>query len=142
VMVCPVLDPLSFAALHSQNLLDGLFLRHTLPGDLGGKPTQRLAYFIYQNFVLHADAWIALEAAEMGEQATPYVFTFQGDDAQVNEANRAALRHTGAALALLHPPYDWPPALSSMVANTALIVSCAGERHRVSAEAVAAHLGV
>lgn len=142
VMICPVLDPLSFEALHSQNPLDGLFLRHHFPGDLEGKPTQRLAYFIYHNFVLPADAWIALETPAPGEESIPFVFTFQGDDAQVNAQNRAALGHAGAGPALLHPPEEWPPALPSMIATTTLLVSSAGERQRISPEAVQAHLGV
>ena len=142
VMICPVLDPLSFEALHSQNPLDGLFLRHLLPGDLDGKPTQRLAYFVYQNFVLPADVWIALETPDLGEEAIPYVFTYQGDDAQMNEQNRVALRHAGEGVGLLHPPGEWSPALHSMVANTTLLVSSAGERHRVSESAVEAYLRV
>lgn len=142
VMVCPVLDPLSFEALHSQNPLDGLFLRHLLPGDLEGKPTQRLAHFLYHNFILLADVWIALESPDLGETAIPFVFTYQGDDSEVNEQNRLALRNTGADTGLLHPPGEWPPALPSMVANTTLIVSNAGERHHVAEPAVEAHLDV
>lgn len=142
VMVCPVLDPLSFEALHSQNPLDGLFLRHLLPGDIEGKPTQRLAHFLYHNFVLPADVWVALEAPDLGEGAIPFAFTYQGDDSEVNEQNRLALRNSGATTGLLHPPGEWPPALHSMVANTTLVVSCAGQRHRVAEPDVNAHLGV
>lgn len=142
VMICPVLDPLSFEALHSQNPLDGLFLRHHFPGDLAGKPTQRLAYFIYHNFVLPADLWIALESPPVGDESIPFVFTHQGDDAHMNEQNRAALGHAGAGLALLRPPEEWPPALPAMVATTALLVSSAGERLRADAAAVKAHSAV
>lgn len=142
VMICPVLDPLSFEALHSQNPLDGLFLRHHFPGDLEGKPTQRLAYFIHHNFVLPADVWIALESPPLGDDSIPFVFTFQGDDAHMNEQNRAVLDSAGAGPALLHPPGEWPPALPSMVATTALLVSSAGTRLQVDAAAVKAHSGV
>ncbi|GAB4575574.1 MAG: succinylglutamate desuccinylase/aspartoacylase family protein [Anaerolineae bacterium] len=142
VIICPVLDPLSFEALHRQNPLDGLFVRDQFPGDLNGKPTQRLAHFLYHNFVLNADLWVALEAPDTAEVTIPYVFTYQGDDAHVNEGNRLALNQSGAVLGLLHPPVEWPPALHSMVANTNLLVSTAGNRHQIDEEAVQAHLKV
>ncbi len=142
VMVCPVLDPLSFEALHSQNPLDGLFLRHHFPGDLEGKPTQRLAYFIYHNFVLPADVWIALESPPIGDASIPFVFTFQGDDAHMNEQNRALLACAGAGPAVVYPVEEWPPALPGMVATTALLVSSAGERLRTDAAMAQAHRSV
>lgn len=142
VMICPILDPLSFEALHSQNPLDGLFLKYVFPGHLEGKPTQRLAYFIYQNFIMHADAWIDLQAVETGESAVPFVWTAQGEDAQVNEQNRLLLHHAGAGLGLLHPPQEWDPAQAAMTANTALLVSQAGRRHHTDEDAINFHLNV
>ncbi len=142
VMICPILDPLSFEALHSQNPLDGLFLKHVFPGDLAGKPTQRLAYFIQHNFVRGADVWIDLHAVETSEEAIPFVWTDQNDDAQVNEQNRLLLHQSGAALGLLHAPGPWNPAQSSMVDNTALLVSQAGRRHQADEAAIKAHLSV
>lgn len=142
VMICPILDPLSFEALHSQNPLDGLFLKHVFPGDLEGKPTQRLAYFIYQNFVLPADAWIDLQAGETSEEVVPFVWTTQGEDAQVSEQNRILLGYAGAGLGLLHPPGAWAVAPAALAASTAVLVSQAGRRHHVDEEAVNFHLEV
>ena len=142
VMICPVLDPLSFEALHSQNPLDGLFLRHVFPGDLDGKPTQRLAYFIYHNFIQHADAWLDLHAVEAGEEATPFVWTIQGEDAEINEQNRLLLQHAGPGLGLLRPPQPWEPAVPSITASTPLLISQAGARFRSDEHATEAHLAV
>ncbi len=142
VMVCPILDPLSFEALHSQNPLDGLFLKHVFPGDLEGKPTQRLAHFVYHNFVIQSDAWIDLNAVEVSEDSTPYVWTYQGQDALINEQNAIMLKYSGASTALLNPPYTWDPAPNATTANTALLISQAGRRHQTEESAVDFHLSV
>lgn len=142
VMICPILDPLSFEAGHSQNPLDGLFLKHVFPGDLEGKPTQRLAHFIYHNFLEHADVWIDLHSAETGEAAIPFVWTAQDDDAQVNEQNRVLLNHSAAPVGLLHPPITWETATAATTANVALLISQAGQRGQTDHDAMKFHLGV
>jgi len=142
VMICPILDPLSFEALQSQNPLDGLFLRHVFPGDLEGKPTQRLAYFIYQNFILHSDAWLHLHTVETGEEAIPCVWTTQTQDAELNEQSRLLLQQAGPVIGLLRPPQPWEPVSASISASTALLVSQAGARHCHDAAAADAHFSV
>ncbi len=139
VMVCPILDPLSFEAMQSQNPLDGLILRQVFPGDLEGKPTQRLAHFVYQTFIVNADAWLALGAAEPGESCAPLAWTFQSDDAFLNTQNRILLRQSGAALGLFQPVASWDPAPVALTASTAMLGSAAGTRGRIDPEAVEAH---
>lgn len=139
VMVCPILDPLSFEAMQTQNPLDGLILRQVFPGDLEGKPTQRLAHFVYQTFIINADAWLALGAAEPGEACTPLAWTFQGDDAFLNTQNRILLQQCGASVGLLQPLASWDPAPVAVTASTAMLGSAAGVRGRADAEAVEAH---
>jgi len=139
VMVCPVLDPLSFEAMQGQNPLDGLILRQVLPGDLEGKPTQRLAHFVYQTFILNADAWLALGAAEPGESCAPLAWTFQSDDEFLNTQNRILLRQCGAPLGLLQPPAGWDPGPVALTASTAVLGFTAGVRGRADPEAVEAH---
>ncbi len=140
VMVCPILDPLSFEAQRSQNPLDGLFLKHVFPGDLEGKPTQRLAYFIQHNFIRAADVWIDLHTANVCEASVPYTWTYQGDDAQINADNRRLLEQSGTQLSLLRPPVSWEPVHTATTDNTALLVSQAGSRHQADEAAVTAHL--
>lgn len=140
VMICPILDPLSFEAQKSQNPLDGLFLKNVFPGDLDGKPTQRLAHFIYQNFLIHADAWISLHVNNVDEEASPFVWTCQGDDAQINAQNNVLLRTTGAGIALSKEPYTWEPVQHILTASTALIVSQAGRSYQADEAATEFHL--
>lgn len=140
VMICPILDPLSFEAQQSQNPLDGLFLKHVFPGDLGGKPTQRLAHFIYRYFITPADTWLDLQSADVVGDATPFVWTAQVPDAEVNERNRALLKSAGARLGLFTAPRTWPPVEQAAIANTALLVSEAGRRYRTEEDAINAHL--
>lgn len=142
VMICPILDPLSFEALHSQNPLDGLFLKHVFPGDLEGKPTQRLAYFIYQNFLLGADAWIDLQAADAGTDIAPFTWTYQGDDAEINDLNHILLRQSGAEIALMNAPIQWEPSEAATMSSTATLVSMAGRRFEVDPAAVRYHLHI
>lgn len=140
VMVCPILDPLSFEAQRSQNPLDGLFLKHVFPGDLEGKPTQRLAYFIEHNFVRAADMWIDLHNASVCEASVPHTWTYQGDDAQINAENRRLLEQSGAELGLLRPPISWEPVHTATTDSTALLISQAGSRYQTDEAAVTAHL--
>jgi predicted deacylase len=140
VMVCPVLDPLSFEARHSQNPLDGLFLKHVFPGDLEGKPTQRLAHFIYHNFLLQADAWIDLQMGETSEDIRAYTWTYQGEDSLLNEQNAILLRQSGADIGLLHPPYTWEPAQAAVQGSAAALISVAGRRYHTDEAPIEAHL--
>ncbi len=142
VMICPILDPLSFEAQQSQNPLDGLCLRHVFPGDLEGKPTQRLGYFIYQNFITAADAWLDLHAVDTADDAMPFVWAARGDDAQFNEQCTLLLRHSGAEVGLHRPPYTWDPALHALTASTPLLVSQAGRAYQSDEAATEFHLHV
>jgi len=142
VMICPILDPLSFEAQDHQNPLDGLFLCNVFPGNLEGKPTQRLAYFIYQNFVMHADVWLDLHAVEASEEAVPFVWTAQHDDAEINAQNHVLIRQAGETLGLMQPPRPWGPVQAATVATTALLVSQAGCRYHTDETAIQAHLEV
>lgn len=142
VMVCPILDPLSFEALSSQNPLDGLFLKNVFPGDLEGKPTQRLAHFIHHYFITPADAWIDLQSADVVGDAVPFVWTAQVADAQINEQNRALLSYSEVALGLLTAPRAWGPLEAAAAASTAVLVSQAGRRLRTEEDAINFHLQV
>ncbi|MFC1961235.1 succinylglutamate desuccinylase/aspartoacylase family protein [Chloroflexota bacterium] len=142
VMICPVLDPLSFEAQKNQNPLDGLFLKNVFPGDLDGKPTQRLAHFIYHNFLVHADAWVSLHVNNVNEEAQPFVWTYQGDDAQINEQNNLLLRSSGAEIALSKAPYTWEPAQHILTASTALVAAQAGCSYQSDESATEFHLHV
>lgn len=142
VMVCPILDPLSFEAQSSQNPLDGLFLKNVFPGNLEGKPTQRLGHFIYRYFITPADAWIDLQSSDVVGDAAPFVWTSQVADAQINEQNSALLNHSGASIGLLTAPRAWAPLEAAAAASTAVLVSQAGRRLRTEEDAVNFHLGV
>ncbi|MBN1965135.1 MAG: succinylglutamate desuccinylase/aspartoacylase family protein [Anaerolineae bacterium] len=143
VMICPVLDPISFEAGSGQNPLDGLFLKHVFPGDLEGKPTQRLAYFIFENFVRQADAWIDLHVCETSEDALALVWAAQGDDAEINSQNRILLEYAGAPIGLLNPMEQvWGPGEVAALAGKPLLIAQAGRRAVADPEAVQFHVSV
>ena len=53
---------------------DGKNLNRVFPGDLNGTEADKLAYTVFNTFLLHADAYIDLHCGDGFEELTPYVY--------------------------------------------------------------------
>jgi hypothetical protein len=83
IVACPLSNP---AAFYSQrgpiSPLDEINLNRVFPGDPNGRPTERLAHWLYQNLLSDADAYIDLHGGGPTEGLSPFVaYRSSGDEA-------------------------------------------------------------
>ncbi len=104
VVVVPVANPQAFHAGTRRNPVDFGDLNRAFPGDPFGTITQRLAAFLFEEFVLGSNAFLSLHGWSKEAAVIPYV-EYPLGQGHVMEQSKAAALHLG--MEYLHP-YVWP----------------------------------
>ncbi len=96
LVICPVANP---AAVYQGRLgvspVDGVNLNRVFPGDPDGKPTERLAAWLFANLVSGADAYIDLHSGGIDEQLRDFVGCRISGDAAVDARALELARSAG-----------------------------------------------
>ncbi len=96
LVICPVANP---AAVYQGRLgvspVDGVNLNRVFPGDPDGKPTERLAAWLFANLVSGADAYIDLHSGGIDEKLRDFVGCRISGDAAVDARALELARSAG-----------------------------------------------
>lgn len=80
VVIIPIVNIPGFEAKRDYNPLDYKYPKLIFPGKPDGSPSQRLIYWLAQNFILKSNAWVDLHGAALGEYLDPFVYMPQTGD--------------------------------------------------------------
>lgn len=128
VLIVPVAHPRAFGAGQRASPLDGLDLNRVFPGEVGGRPTERLAHKLFADVVLGADFVLTLHSWYSTGTTLPFVEVSAADGAVAAAARRATVACGFERIRRLH----WPEGV---------LVRAADERGIPSLEAEVGGMG-
>lgn len=77
LIIIPIVNIPGFENQLSQNPIDGKYPKHIFPGKEKGSSTERLMYWLAENFVHDADLWIDLHSGAATEALDPFVWAWE-----------------------------------------------------------------
>jgi len=107
VVIVPVANPLAFHAGTRRTPADLGDLNRAFPGNPEGTLSERLADWLFQNFVLGSDAVLSMHCWSKEATVIPYV---EYPIAKTPVAKKSASLARALGLGFLHP-YEWPAGL-------------------------------
>ena len=121
LLMVPVCNPPAYHAAQRSSPVDGLNLARVFPGAIDGSITQRIAYWIGEKLLRHADLMIDLHTGGIAYEL-PLLIGYVHDEGALGQAALAAAKAFGAPVLWGHPP-PIPPG-RSLTAATDLGVPC------------------
>lgn len=122
LVMAPVCNPPAYRAAQRSSPIDGLNLARVFPGAINGSITQRIAYWIGEKLLRHADLMVDLHTGGIAYEL-PLLVGYVHDDGALGQASLAAASAFGAPVLWGHPP-PLPPGRSLSTA-TDLGIPCA-----------------
>ena len=121
LIMAPVCNPPAYRAAQRSSPIDGLNLARVFPGAVDGSITRRIAYWIVDKLLRHADFLIDLHTGGIAYEL-PLLNGYVHDDGELGRAALAAAEAFGAPTLWGHP-LPIPPG-RSLTAATDLGVPC------------------
>lgn len=102
LLMVPVCNMPAYEAIQRSSPVDGLNLARTFPGDANGTITQRIAYWITEQLLRHADFYIDLHSGGIAGNI-PTLIGYIHDSGDLGQRSRAAAEAFGAPVLWGHP---------------------------------------
>jgi predicted deacylase len=102
LVLVPVCNMAAYEAVQRSSPIDGLNLARTFPGDASGTITQRIAHWITEQLLRHADFYIDLHSGGVAYDI-PTLIGYIHDAGELGQRSRAAAAAFGAPVLWGHP---------------------------------------
>jgi predicted deacylase len=102
LVMMPICNMPAYESVQRSSPLDGLNLARVFPGDAHGTITQRIAYWIREALIKHADFYIDLHSGGLTYNI-PTLIGYLRDDGPLGQASLAGARAFGAPILWGHP---------------------------------------
>ncbi|CAN5469629.1 succinylglutamate desuccinylase/aspartoacylase family protein [soil metagenome] len=102
LVMVPICNMPAYEVAQRSSPIDGLNLARVFPGDLNGTITQRIAYWIREKLLSHADFYIDLHSGGVAYDI-PTLIGYIHDDGALGQASLAGARAFGAPVLWGHP---------------------------------------
>lgn len=107
VVIIPIVNIPGFEAKRDYNPLDYKYPKLIFPGKPDGSPSQRLIYWLSQNFILKSNAWVDLHGGALGEYLDPFVYIPQTGNKQLDGQYRRLIHTTTAKKIIFDKNSRW-----------------------------------
>lgn len=106
VNIFPIVNIAGFKNVSSINPVDNKFPKYIFPGKPNGSDTEKLIYFLYENYIKHSSIWIDLHGGGITEYLEPYIYSYITDSAN-NNLTMEVVRKLNVQKLVLGKPGWW-----------------------------------
>lgn len=132
--VIPILNLPGFEATQSENPLDNKYPKHIFPGKKNGSPSERLIYWLAENYLDLPSVWLDLHGGGITELLDPYIYIYETKNKQVNKIAAKILKTINAPKIVFEKPGAWRKV--ELLAKRGIVyliteAGCSGERSKI-----------
>lgn len=102
VIMLPLANPLAFAGESRTSPEDGINMARVFPGKSDGSPTERIAYYLHNQFIAEADFLLDLHSGGTHYSVSTLVGYYENEQTEIGRRSRAAAEIFGAELLWAH----------------------------------------
>ena len=107
VVIIPIVNIPGFEAKKDYNPLDYKYPKLIFPGKPDGSPSERLIYWLSQNYILKSNAWIDLHGGALGEYLDPFVYIAQTGNTTLDNRYRSLIKILSAGKIVFDRESRW-----------------------------------
>jgi predicted deacylase len=107
LIIIPLINVPGYGIGHSRNPMDGLYPKLVFPGKPAGKPSERLIWWLYENYIKYTDVWIDLHSGATDEILTPCILSYETGEKSVDAKTLDIIGSLGAENTVFEKNHGW-----------------------------------
>lgn len=140
LIVIPIVNIPGFENATPFNPIDRVLPYRVFPGKPDGTATEQLVHWIYKNYISTADVWVDLHGGYLTETLTPFVWTFETENKEINSFVVSVLKSIGANLKIYEQKRSYSKASALAKEDRAFFLFEAGDKGRRDKEMISQHI--
>jgi uncharacterized protein len=105
--IIPILNIPGFNKIISRNPKDGKYPKHIYPGKENGTSSERLMFWLHNNFLKGSDLWLDMHGGAINEMLDPFIYFYETENIFLNNKVEKIIKMIDSDKIVYEKPGSW-----------------------------------